>query len=105
MPTDPTLHLNDIQGDVLEGLQKNSENFIFFKIADVAAFKLAMKTHVIPLITAAAVVHQREFINEQRKKLHQPILERWLGLNVSFTKDGMTELLGTSRPQLIVQKN
>jgi Dyp-type peroxidase family len=105
MPTDPILHLNDIQGDVLEGLQKNSENFIFFKIADVAAFKLAMKTHVIPLITTAAVVHQREFINEQRKKLHQPILERWLGLNVSFTKDGMTELLGTSRPQLIVQKN
>jgi hypothetical protein len=55
MPADPTLHLNDIQGDVLEGLQKNSENFIFFKIADVAAFKHAMKTHVIPLKAYAFV--------------------------------------------------
>jgi hypothetical protein len=40
---DPVLDLDDIQGDVLQGLQKNSENFIFFKIQDPQAFKNAMK--------------------------------------------------------------
>ena len=49
---DPLLRLDDIQGDVLQGLQKNSENFVFFKIQDALAFKNAMKAHVIGRITA-----------------------------------------------------
>jgi Dyp-type peroxidase family len=101
----PKLQLSDIQGDVLEGLQKNSENFIFFKILDVPAFKTAMKAKVVRLITSAAVVHQRELINQQRQRQLTPVTEKWPGLNVSFTKDGLTQLLGATRPQLVVQKN
>ncbi len=43
---DPKLDLHEIQGDVLIGLQKNFENFIFFKIVKVPAFKAAMMQHV-----------------------------------------------------------
>jgi Dyp-type peroxidase family len=97
---DPVLDLDDIQGDVLQGLQKNSENFIFFKIQDVQAFKNALKANVIGRITTALVVRQREEINQRRKQQNEPPIDEWLGLNLSFTKEGLTQLLGTNRPQL-----
>ena len=97
MPNDPVFHLADIQGDIVEGLQKNSENFIFFKIQDTTAFKNAMRPHVIPRITTAAVVHEREVISQLRQACKAPMMERWLGLNISCTKDGLTQLLGASR--------
>lgn len=40
-PRDPSIRTTEIQGDVLIGLQKDLENFVFFKIEDVAAFKRA----------------------------------------------------------------
>jgi Dyp-type peroxidase family len=98
---DPVLDLDDIQGDILQGLQKNSENFIFFKIQDVQAFKNAIKAKVIGRITTALLVREREKINQRRKRQSEPPIDQWLGLNLSFTKDGLTQLLGTSRPQLI----
>jgi len=44
-PELPALNLHEIQGDVLIGLQKNYERFIFFEIAEVAAFKSALRKH------------------------------------------------------------
>ena len=105
MPNEPLIDLGDIQGDVLEGLQKNSENFIFFKVQDTAAFKNSMRAHVIPRITTAAVVHEREVSNQLRQLCKAPMMEQWLGVNVSFTKNGLDQLLGASRPRLVVQKN
>ncbi len=40
------LDLDDIQGDVLVGLQKDSEIFLFFKIVDKILFKRSVKLHV-----------------------------------------------------------
>jgi Dyp-type peroxidase family len=97
---DPLLDLDDIQGDILQGLQKNSENFIFFKIQDAQAFKNAMKANVIGRITTALLVREREEINQRREQQNEPPVDHWLGLNLSFTKDGLTQLLGTNRPQL-----
>jgi hypothetical protein len=34
--------LDDIQGDILEGLQKNAEMLIFFKVVNTASFRLLM---------------------------------------------------------------
>ena len=96
---DPVLDLHEIQGDVLVGLQKNFENFIFFKIVDVPAFKAAMRRHVIGQITTTLQAHERELANHRRKRLGDKI-EHWLGLNVSFTKDGLTTLLGSGRARL-----
>src|SRR5713101_6531874 len=97
---DPVLGLDDIQGDILQGLQKNSENFIFFKIQDAQAFKNAVKANVIGRITTALLVREREAINQRRKQQAEPPVDEWLGLNVSFTKNGLTQLLGANRPQL-----
>ncbi|MGA2409971.1 MAG: hypothetical protein ABSG46_06215, partial [Candidatus Binataceae bacterium] len=91
---DPILELGDIQGDVLTGLQKNWEYFIFFTIKDRAAFKKVMKNDVIGLITSAQTAHDRDIINQHRRRLGESQIEPWLGLNVSFTSDGLTQLIG-----------
>ena len=95
---DPVLALDDIQGDILQGLQKNSEAFVFFKILDAGEFKEVIKAHVIGKITTALLVREREQINERRRKHKERAIDKWLGLNVSFTKDGLNQLLGATRP-------
>jgi len=91
---DPELELHDIQGDVLVGLQKNVEKFMFFEITDATVFKRRMKEKVIVRITTALVAHLREFQVIQRKALGGQGLLPLVGLNVGFTFDGLKALLG-----------
>jgi hypothetical protein len=49
----PILDLGAIQGDVLDGLPKNVENFIFFKIVNPTFFREFVKQHVIARIISA----------------------------------------------------
>jgi len=91
---------NDIQGDIVIGLQKDAENFIFFKIADKFAFKGLLKQHVVGRITSAELVHQRELTIQRRPKLGYVTRERFQGLNLGFTRYGMTRLIGEGRPGL-----
>ena len=59
MRTPATLELDDIQGDVVIGMQKDVENFIFFKITNKVAFKALVKQHVVGRITSAKRVNER----------------------------------------------
>jgi Dyp-type peroxidase family len=93
----PMLDLDDIQGDVPIGLQKDCEDFIFFKILDKGAFKLALRRDVIGRITSARRAQQRELAIAQRQRL-QAGRDPMPGLNLGFTKDGLTQLLGSQRP-------
>jgi Dyp-type peroxidase family len=94
----PMLDLDDIQGDVPIGLQKDCEDFIFFKILDKGAFKLALRRDVIGRITSARRAQQRELAIAQRQRLGQTGRDPVPGLNLGFTKDGLTQLLGSQRP-------
>ena len=91
------LDLDDIQGDVPIGLQKDLEDFIFFKILDKGAFKLALRRDVIGRITSARRTQQRE-LAIARQRLGQAGRDQMPGLNLGFTKDGLTQLLGPRRP-------
>jgi Dyp-type peroxidase family len=91
------LDLEDIQGDVPIGLQKDVEDFIFFKIIDKLALKRSLRREVIGRATSARQVRQRNAAIERYKSLgraHVPLP----GLNLGFTKDGLTQLLGPRRP-------
>jgi Dyp-type peroxidase family len=92
------LDLDDIQGDVPIGLQKDCEDFIFFKIQDKGAFKLALRRDVIGRITSARRAQQRELAIAHRRRLGQAGRDQMPGLNLGFTKDGLTQLLGPRRP-------
>jgi Dyp-type peroxidase family len=94
----PMLDLDDIQGDVPIGLQKDCEDFIFFEILDKGAFKLALRRDVIGRITSARRAQQRELALARRQRLGQAGRDPMPGLNLGFTKNGLTQLLGPRRP-------
>jgi Dyp-type peroxidase family len=94
---EPMLELDDIQGDVLIGLQKEVENFIFFKIIDALFFRGVVRSRVVTRITNAQLAHQRELMLKRRvPRAFDPLH----GLNLGFTKDGINQLLGLRRPTL-----
>ncbi len=62
----PSLELGDIQGDVLIGLQKNAECFVFFKIVNPGSFKRLVKQHVTWRITSAWQANDQEQRLSQR---------------------------------------
>ncbi len=90
------LQLEDIQGDVLLGLQKFFEGFLFFEIKDVDAFRHAVHHKIVRRITTSHTVRLREF--ELRDHKTQGSKERipMTGLNVGFTSEGVKKLAGTA---------
>jgi Dyp-type peroxidase family len=94
------LDLEEIQGDVLEGLQKNAENFLFFKIVNAIYFKNVIRQSVVTLVTNARQVNDRTFIVQRRRTFRQPRSDRFVGLNLGFSQNGLTRLIDTTRPKL-----
>lgn len=94
------LDLPEIQGDLLIGMQKNAELFIFFKINDAPRFKTRAKEYVVSRVTSARTVQEREGRVDERRRRQQAKTEAWMALNLGFTKDGLTQLLGSNRPRL-----
>jgi Dyp-type peroxidase family len=94
------LELRDIQGDMLIGLQKQAELFLFFKIAEPARFKALLRGNVAGELTSAFQARERERVIYGRRLLREPSREAWVGLNLGFTGDGMTQLLGPRRPRM-----
>ena len=89
---DPVIAFDDIQGDVLIGLQKDAEAFIFFTIDDVAAFKKALRNAILPLVTSAKDVRRRERQIADAKAAGLKTRFLFLGLNIGFTSAGLTKL-------------
>jgi Dyp-type peroxidase family len=120
----PTLDLDDIQGDILVGLQKNAELFLFFRIEDVPGFKRRLRRDIVGQLTgtrfalerrsavrhtrplvAGPVIGNRRGLQRHRAFRHGRELPRrpspaWVGVNLGFTHRGMTRLLGAGRPRL-----
>ncbi len=94
------LDLGDIQGDLLIGLQKNAEGFIFFKISDTPSFKWLLKQHVIRRITTAWEAQHREFVNRQHNAPGERSASAFQGVNLGLTRDGLSQLIGVARPRL-----
>jgi len=87
------LELADIQGDVLLGLQKFFQTFLFFTIEDVPSFKEHLRTNVVGQVTTTAEVRHREFqIRDFRAQGGNERLPM-IGLNVGFTQQGIDKLV------------
>jgi Dyp-type peroxidase family len=93
-----TLNLDEIQGDVLVGMQKRYERFVFFAIADVAGFKAAVRDLVLPEITTTRTVVEREHELASRKAAGKTDVLPLVGTNVGFTQTGINKLLGAATP-------
>jgi Dyp-type peroxidase family len=87
------LELHEIQGDVLIGLQKRWERFVFFSINNVLAFKTALRSAIAPRITTTLLVHQRELQIRHRQEQGHTDLLPLVGVNLGFTQAGIQTLL------------
>jgi Dyp-type peroxidase family len=89
----PGLDLDQIQGDVLIGLQKIVERFVFFEIKDVVQFKALLRRRIAHRVTTSRIVQLREFQLQNHKNQGQTTILPIVGVNLGFTKDGIGKLL------------
>ncbi|KAJ7576297.1 Dyp-type peroxidase [Mycena floridula] len=90
-PLATTLDLNDIQGDILSGLPKKTETYIFFDIQNVQAFKHALKQFAPLVKTTAQVLKDRAAIDEHKKHGHGGLI-KMTAVNIAFSAFGLIKL-------------
>lgn len=95
-----TLDLDEIQGDILHGLQKDAEAFLFFKIINAGLFKRSIQQRVAQRLTSTREVEHRASIIRRRQQQGFKAREAFPGLNLGFTRDGLNRLIGARRPGL-----
>jgi len=93
LPLTPELALDQIQGDVLIGLQKNVEHFVFFEITDLPNFKTDLRWTVADLVTTTQTVKEREFLLAEMKDAGDTAILPLIGINVGFTNAGINKLV------------
>lgn len=86
------LDVDDIQGDILIGLQKFFEIFVFFQINDLASFRDVLRNKVVSQVTTTKQVHARELELAEMKKKGDNTVKPMLGLNIAFTNTGLKKL-------------
>ncbi|KAF8151771.1 peroxidase TAP [Crassisporium funariophilum] len=93
MTTPPAapLDLKNIQGDILSGLPKKTQYYIFFDILDVTKFRSDLRKLVPIVKTVAQVLKDRKDI-EDHKKQKLPGLIPLVGVNISFSHLGFVKL-------------
>jgi len=85
------LAVDDIQGDVLVGLQKDFQVFIGFAIADVTNFRNFLSV-LAPRITTLRTTLEREFILSLRHDANSTEIFTFIGMNIGFTAAGLKAL-------------
>jgi Dyp-type peroxidase family len=94
---EPIFPVDDIQGDILVGLLKRHQHFMFFSITDVAKFRLFLKD--VDLTSVADCLAQRAAIAALKKKGSDAVIPT-PGLNIALTADGMKKLAVPQFPAL-----
>ncbi|KAI1423342.1 hypothetical protein F5Y12DRAFT_757930 [Xylaria sp. FL1777] len=94
----PPLNLNNVQGDILEGLGKKNEVFFFFSIrpGQASSFREALRSF-IPLVTSTTEAKNfHQTIKEGKKEAAKqgrpfPLIDN-SGVNISFSQKGLVVL-------------
>ncbi|KAF8531600.1 Dyp-type peroxidase [Gautieria morchelliformis] len=87
----PTLDLTNIQGDILQGLPKRVQSFIFFTITNPTEFRQRLKA-IIPLITTTTQVLADEAAIAAHKESGAGGLLTLTGTNIAFSSKGLIAL-------------
>lgn len=98
----PNIEPDQIRGDVLIGLQKFAEQFLFFEIKDVAGFKSRLRRKIVSRLTTTRTVQEREFHLRDHQTQGKTNLLPNIGVNLSFTANGIGKLIpATNRGQTL----
>jgi galactose oxidase len=85
------IDVDNIQGDVLNGLQKDFELFVGFTIVDVSLFRVFL-SGLAPRITTLRTTLEREFILDMRRAAASTEVFTFIGTNIAFTVFGFRAL-------------
>jgi len=90
---EPELEVDQIQGNILVGFNKDNQTLIFLDIQDVSAFKLWLRA-VIPFVATTEEVLQFnrlfKMIRSRRKVESRAVLSTWM--NMAFSFKGLEKL-------------
>src|SRR5262249_4232865 len=94
----PQLELDDIQGDIVVGLQKDFEWFLFFIIDNAAKFREFARQNLLSKLSSAGRALQQERELQPHKAAGHTDKLPIAGLNIGFTGSGLRklEILGAS---------
>jgi Dyp-type peroxidase family len=90
--TEPQLEIDDIQGDILVGLQKDFEWFVFFKITDLDKFKELGRNSLVSKISSTTQVLKWEGQIANSKAAGNNDKLPAVGVNLGFTKTGLDQM-------------
>ena len=85
------LALDEIQGDILVGLQKDWQTFISFSIGDKSDFRTFVR-HLAPDVTTGRTAFERELQIGAQKASGQKTKLSFIGIGIGFTFAGLEEL-------------
>ncbi|EJC98275.1 DyP-type peroxidase [Fomitiporia mediterranea MF3/22] len=83
--------LDDLQGDIVLGIPKFAEDFLFFNITNVANFKNDLK-QIVPSITTTTQVQKMQQQIAQNKLAGIVDLVKISAINIAFTESGLKKL-------------
>jgi Dyp-type peroxidase family len=86
------LELSEIQGDILVGLQKDFQWFLFFEVVDVSKFKSFVTHSLLPRISSAKKVLEWESAVEDHKAAGRKDKLSLVGVNAGFSITGLEKL-------------
>nr|UQK85149.1 dye decolorizing peroxidase [uncultured fungus] len=85
------LNLDNIQGDIIQGLLKKVERYVFLTIKDVELFRAGLQ-QLAPAITTATQVKQEREMIKQHKADRKTHLLPITGINIAFSRFGLNKL-------------
>src|SRR3954470_4207115 len=89
LTAEPIFPIDDIQGDILTGLQKNHEHLMFFEITDTTKFKVFLKT--LEITSMKECLDKGAAIAARKAAAIDTVIPT-PGLNVAFTYQGLQRL-------------
>jgi Dyp-type peroxidase family len=100
---EPQLKLLQIQGDILVGLQKDFQWFLFFEIVDVPKFKSFVTRSPLPRISSAEKVLEWECaVKDHKAAAHESRLSL-IGVNAGFSITGFGKLKAPNLETIVDQ--
>ena len=91
-PDEPVLRVNNIQGNILGGFNKDFQTLLFLEIEKPDAFKRWLKTQINFIATASEVIAFNRLFKSARKRRDREGTVKSTWVNIAFSSEGLKKL-------------
>lgn len=93
-PTEPLLRVDNIQGNILSGFNKDYQTLLFLEIVEPQAFKRWLATLVPFIATASEVLAFNRLFKAAKKRRGREGTVKSTWVNIAFSFEGLKQLIG-----------